>query len=142
MDKGADFRRSFDPELPANQNTRWELNGKPEMFTGDDDIADYKWRFQKIEGTVPANPLTPNDGKKKNILVVWRTLTGNLTYDNLMLDWYLKDTVNPNEKSAEYDIIYINGSNNIGANRKETDSYRVQLIEEEFLKQMWSQEEF
>ncbi len=138
----ADFKRSFDPELPANQNTRWELAGKPEMFTAGDDIADYKWRFQKIEGIVPANPLTPNDGKKKNILIVWRTLTGNLVYDNLMLDWYLKDTVNPNEKSAEYDIIYINGSNNIGANRKETDSYRVQLIEEEFLKRMWEQEEF
>lgn len=138
----ADFKRSLDPELPANQNTRWELDGKPEMYTGDDDIADYKWRFQKIEGTVPANPLTPNDGKKKNILIVWRTLTGNLAYDNLMLDWYLKDTVNPNEKSAEYDVIYINGSNNIGANRKETDSYRVQLIEEEFLKRMWEQEEF
>ena len=138
----ADFKRSFDPELPANQNTRWEVAGKPEMFTAGDDIAEYKWRFQKIEGTVPANPLTPNDGKKKNILIVWRTLTGNLAYDNLMLDWYLKDTVNPNEKSAEYDIIYINGSNNIGANRKETDSYRVQLIEEEFLKRMWEQEEF
>ena len=138
----ADFKRSFDPELPANQNTRWELAGKPEMFTAGDDIAEYKWRFQKIEGTVPANPITPNDGKKKNILIVWRTLTGNLAYDNLMLDWYLKDTVNPNEKSAEYDIIYINGSNNIGANRKETDSYRVQLIEEEFLKHMWEQEEF
>ena len=85
--------------------------------------------------------MTPNDGKTLNVLIVWRTQTKDPVYDNLMLDWYLGQTVNPNEKTPEYDIIYINGSNNLGADRKETDFFQVRLIEEEFLKQMWAQEE-
>ena len=75
------------------------------------------------------------------MLIVWRTLTGDLERDNLMLDWYLGDTINLNEKRPEYDIIYVNGSNNLGADRRETDLFQVRLIEEEFLKQMWSGEE-
>ena len=137
----AGFKRSRDPELPKNQNTRWELDGKPELCIGTADPAGYPWRFQKIEGKIPANPLTPNDGKTLNVLIVWRTQTKDPVYDNLMLDWYLGQTVNPNEKTPEYDIIYINGSNNLGADRKETDFFQVRLIEEEFLKQMWAQEE-
>ncbi len=134
----AEFRRSADPELPDNgagQRTRLELAARPELND------DGPWRFQKIEGWIPANPLTPNDGRKKNVLIVWRTLTGDLERDNLMLDWYLGDTINLNEKRPEYDIIYVNGSNNLGADRRETDLFQVRLIEEEFLKQMWSGEE-
>ena len=135
----ASFQRPTDPELPEdskNPNTRLELAGRPELDAGG------KWRFQKIEGWLPANPLTPNDGQRKNVLIIWRTLTGNLEQDNLMLDWYLGDTVNLNERRSEYDIIYVNGSNNLGADRKETDTFQVRLIEEEFLKKMWSGEEF
>ena len=134
----AEFRRSADPELPdcgAGQRTRLELAVRPELS------VDGPWRFRKIEGWIPANPLTPNDGRRKNVLIVWRTLTGDLERDNLMLDWYLGDTVNLNEKRPEYDIVYVNGSNNLGADRRETDSFQVRLIEEEFLKQMWSGEE-
>lgn len=134
----AEFRRSADPELPDNgagQRTRLELAARPELSD------DGPWRFRKIEGWIPANPLTPNDGRRKNVLIVWRTLTGDLERDNLMLDWYLGDTVNLNEKRPEYDIVYVNGSNNLGADRRETDSFQVRLIEEEFLKQMWSGEE-
>lgn len=134
----AEFRRSADPELPDNgagRRTRLELAARPELSD------DGPWRFRKIEGWIPANPLTPNDGRKKNVLIVWRTLTGDLERDNLMLDWYLGDTINLNEKRPEYDIIYVNGSNNLGADRRETDLFQVRLIEEEFLKQMWSGEE-
>lgn len=134
----AEFRRSADPELPDNgagQRTRLELATRPDLND------DGPWRFRKIEGWIPANPLTPNDGRKKNVLIVWRTLTGDLERDNLMLDWYLGDTINLNEKRPEYDIIYVNGSNNLGADRRETDLFQVRLIEEEFLKQMWSGEE-
>lgn len=134
----AEFRRSADPELPDNgagQRTRLELATRPDLND------DGPWRFRKIEGWLPANPLTPNDGRKKNVLIVWRSLTGDLERDNLMLDWYLGDTINLNEKRPEYDIIYVNGSNNLGADRRETDHFQVRLIEEEFLKQMWSGEE-
>lgn len=109
-----------------------ELETKPELD------SDGAWRFQKIEGWIPANPQTPNDGRKKNVLIIWRTLTGNLEQDNLMLDWYMSGTLNLDEKTPEYDIIYVNGSNNLGADRKESDTFQVRLIEEEFLKKMWT----
>ena len=69
------------------------------------------------------------------------TLTGKPEEDNLMLDWYLGDSINLNEKQAEYNLIYVNGSNNLGADRKEEDHYQVRLIEEEFLRRMWATEE-
>lgn len=129
----ATFKRSVDPELPnGGEQTRLELETKPELD------SDGAWRFQKIEGWIPANPQTPNDGRKKNVLIIWRTLTGNLEQDNLMLDWYMSGTLNLDEKTPEYDIIYVNGSNNLGADRKETDTFQVRLIEEEFLKKMWT----
>ena len=37
--------------------------------------------------------------------------------------------------------MYENGSNNLGADRKEEDHYQVRLIEEEFLRRMWATEE-
>lgn len=127
------FKRSLDPELPnGGEQTRLELETKPELD------SDGAWRFQKIEGWIPANPQTPNDGRKKNVLIIWRTLTGNLEQDNLMLDWYMSGTLNLDEKTPEYDIIYVNGSNNLGADRKESDTFQVRLIEEEFLKKMWT----
>ena len=129
----ATFKRTFDPELPnGGEQTRLEFATKPELN------SDGAWRFQKIEGWIPANPQTPNDGRKKNVLIIWRTLTGNLELDNLMLDWYMSGTLNLDEKTPEYDIIYVNGSNNLGADRKETDTFQVRLIEEEFLKKMWT----
>ena len=129
----ASFKRSVDPELPrGGKQTRLELKTKPELDSNG------AWRFQKIEGWIPANPQTPNDGRKKNVLIIWRTLTGNLEQDNLMLDWYMSGTLNLDEKTPEYDIIYVNGSNNLGADRKETDTFQVRLIEEEFLKKMWT----
>ena len=131
----AAFKRETDPELPDHYDTRLGFAQSPELK------EDGKWKFRKIEGWIPANPLNPNDGQKKNVLILWRTLTGKPEEDNLMLDWYLGDSINLNEKQAEYNLIYVNGSNNLGADRKEEDHYQVRLIEEEFLRRMWATEE-
>ena len=131
----AAFKRETDPELPDHYDTRLGFAQSPELK------EDGKWKFRKIEGWIPANPLNPNDGQKKNVLILWRTLTGKPEEDNLMLVWYLGDSINLNEKQAEYNLIYVNGSNNLGADRKEEDHYQVRLIEEEFLRRMWATEE-
>ena len=131
----AAFKRETDPELPDHYDTRLGFAQSPELK------EDGKWKFRKIEGWIPPNPLNPNDGQKKNVLILWRTLTGKPEEDNLMLDWYLGDSINLNEKQAEYNLIYVNGSNNLGADRKEEDHYQVRLIEEEFLRRMWATEE-
>jgi adenine-specific DNA-methyltransferase len=94
------------------------------------------WWFRKIEGTVPKNPHTPNDGLTENVLIVWRNLTGDLEQDNLILDeWFQQNRINP--KDFEYDIIYVNGSNNLPNLLREEDHWKVRLIEETFHQKMW-----
>ena len=36
-----------------------------------------------------------------------------------------------------YDVIYVNGSNNVPNLRKDSDTWKVRLIEEEFRARMW-----
>ena len=90
-----------------------------------------------MEGVVPAHPLNPNNGQTKRVLVIWRKQTGNMEQDNAVLDWFA-DSINLNKKEPKYDIVYVNGCNNLGADRNETDSYEVRLIEEDFFKKMWN----
>lgn len=70
------------------------------------------------------------------MLVVWRTLTGDTEKDNAVLNAFLqrKDF---NALNGEYDVIYVNGSNNVPNLRKDSDTWKVRLIEEEFRARMW-----
>ena len=38
---------------------------------------------------------------------------------------------------TSYDVIYVNGSNNVPNLRKDSDTWKVRLIEEEFRARMW-----
>jgi len=98
----------------------------------------YFW-FRQIEGWVPADRMNPDNGLQEKVLIIWRKLTGDLEKDNLVLDCYLlKNRINPLEKSScDFDIIYINGSNNVPSLQKEEDTWKVRLIEEEFTQRMW-----
>ena len=94
------------------------------------------WWFRKVEGWVPANPQTPNDGQKEKVLVVWRKLTDDIERDNLMLDeWFTKMRINT--RDFEFDTIYVNGSNNLPNLKLDNENWKVRLIEEEFMKRMW-----
>lgn len=147
----AEFERHVDPELPKDQHTRlcvkgWKVQGqdKGQVFVRSSgtfrkcDSGSF-W-FRQVEGWVPKDPGNPNNGQKVKVLAVWRKLTGDLEKDNLMLDCYLlKNRINPLETSScDFDIIYINGSNNVPNLQKEGDAWKVRLIEEEFMKRMWS----
>ncbi len=128
------FRRSSDPELPDDQRTK--------LIIHDDGIqldADGVWWFRKIEGWVPKNRGKPNDGQRDKIFIAWRKLTGDVEQDNLMLDeWFLKNrAISP---EFDYDIIYVNGSNNLLNLKSDDENWKVCLIEEEFMKRMWSSE--
>ena len=129
----ASFSRLRDPDLPQDQDTRLVLDGDLKQ------VANGKWWIRKEEGWVPKNPYNPNDGLKEKVLIVWRKLTGNLEEDNLVLDtWFDKVRIKPAD--TEFDTIYVNGSNNLLNLQKEGDTWKVRLIEEEFLKRMWSSE--
>lgn len=94
------------------------------------------WWFRKVEGWVPANPQTPNDGQREKILIVWRRLTNDIEQDNLMLDeWFTKMRINT--RDFEFDTIYVNGSNNLPNLKLDNENWKVRLIEEEFMKRMW-----
>lgn len=126
----ATFTRKSDPELPEDQHTKLEVDGKIQLADGG------AWWFRKLEGWVPADPMNPNNGQKEKVLIVWRKLTGNLEEDNLMLDeWFQKYRIST--RDFEYDTIYVNGSNNLPNLKKDDENWKVRLIEEEFYKKMW-----
>ncbi|HQQ68546.1 MAG TPA: DNA methyltransferase, partial [Candidatus Cloacimonadota bacterium] len=126
----AAFTRLPDPDLPQDQDTKLVINGDFKQ------VSDGKWWIRKVEGWVPKNPYSPNDGLREKVLIVWRKLTGNLEEDNLILDaWFTKNRISTLD--WEFDTIYVNGSNNLPNLQKEGDTWKVRLIEEEFMKRMW-----
>lgn len=86
--------------------------------------------FKQIEGTTP-------DGKR--VLVIWRTISDNLIESNAALDAYFsKHRINPQDR--EYDIIYVNGDNNLQNISTAEDTFKVQMTELEFKKRMFEEE--
>ncbi len=126
----AAFTRLPDQDLPQDQDTKLVIDGDFRQ------AADGKWWIRKVEGWVPKNPYNPNDGLKEKVLIVWRKLTGNLEEDNLILDaWFTKNRISTLD--WEFDTIYVNGSNNLPNLQRDGDTWKVRLIEEEFMKRMW-----
>jgi adenine-specific DNA-methyltransferase len=129
----ATFKRITDPELPDDQHTKLVVDGRIRQDEGG------SWWFRKVEGWVPKDPANPNNGQQEKVLVVWRKLTDDIEQDNLMLDeWFQKNRIST--RDFEFDTIYVNGSNNLPNLQKEGDSWKVRLIEEEFMKRMWDVE--
>ena len=128
---GASFKREPDPELPGDDATRLILDGRME------ESQDGKWLFRKVEGCVCRTPGNMNNTDR--VLVIWRKLTGNLEEDNLMLDeWFKKYRLSTQD--SEFDVIYVNGSNNLPNLRQDDEHWKVRLIEEAFHQQMWDVE--
>lgn len=153
----ATFKRVEDPEAPVGQKTRLVLDGKlqqinplmkqmgAELEARNNNLresaksADKSWWFRRVEGWVPADPAKPNNGQREKVLVVWRKLTGDPEQDNLMLDeWFQKMRIST--RDFEFDTIYVNGSNNLPNLKLDNENWKVRLIEEEFMKRMWSEE--
>ena len=125
------FTREPDPELPDDNATRLTLDGPME------EIENGKWRFRKVVGRVCR---TPGDMRiTDRVLIIWRKLTDNLEEDNLMLDeWF--NLHYKSVKDRNFDLIYVNGSNNLQLLCTDSESWKVRLIEETFHRQMWDVE--
>jgi adenine-specific DNA-methyltransferase len=86
--------------------------------------------FRTVTGTTP-------DGRRT--LVIWRKLTGNPEEDNLVLDeWFTRQGYS--SKDSEFDLIYVNGGNNLENLRAPDDTWKVRLIEEDFHRLMFESE--
>jgi adenine-specific DNA-methyltransferase len=127
----AAFKREEDVELPGDTSTRLMIDGSLK------ETEDGAWRFRKIEGYTLRTPGDQSD--RERALVVWRKLTGDLEQDNLMLDeWFRKYRLSAQD--TEFDVIYVNGSNNLPNLRQEEETWKVRLIEEAFHQAMWDVE--
>ncbi len=133
----ASFTRLADPEVPKEQKTKLVIDGKiQQVKVNQRKSEDLVWWFRKLEGWLPKDTANPDNGQREKVLVVWRKLTGDLEKDNVMLDeWFQKNRIST--RDFEYDIIYVNGSNNLPNLMQEGDNWKVRLIEEEFMKRMW-----
>ena len=88
------------------------------------------WWFRTVTGTTP-------EGRKT--LVIWRKLTGDVEQDNLVLDeWFVKQGYS--SKDSEFDLIYVNGGNNLENLKTPDDLWKVRLIEEDFHRLMFEGE--
>jgi adenine-specific DNA-methyltransferase len=90
---------------------------------------DGEYAFKQIEGTLP-------DGRRA--LIIWRTITNDLIASNAALDAYFaKHRINPADR--EFDIIYVNGDNNLENMKAEDESWKVNMIEIEFKNRMFEE---
>ena len=69
----------------------------------------------------------------ERVLVLWRNVD---EMDNDKLDkWFEKQGYNT--RDLEYDLIYVNGDNNLENLRRTDQTWKVRLIEEEFQRLMF-----
>jgi adenine-specific DNA-methyltransferase len=69
----------------------------------------------------------------ERVLILWRKTK---EMDNDALDaWFRKQGYNT--KDQEYDVIYVNGDNNLENLKKPDQTWKVRIIEEEFLRRMF-----
>ena len=93
--------------------------------------ADGPYWFRTVTGATP-------DGRRT--LVIWRKLTGEPEQDNLVLDeWFTRQGYSA--KDSEFDLIYVNGSNNLENLKTPDDLWKVRLLEEDFHRLMFEMEE-
>lgn len=125
----AAFRRDDDPDLPADAPRRLLLDGRLK------EEPDGPWWFRTVTGTTP-------DGRRT--LVIWRKRPGGedpegIERDNLVLDeWFRKQGYS--SKDSEFDLIYVNGDNNLENLKAPDDTWKVRLIEEDFFRLMFEME--
>lgn len=88
-----------------------------------------QFAFQQVEGALP-------DGRRA--LVIWRTVTDDLIRSNAALDAYFtRYRINPNDR--EYDVIFVNGDNNLDNMRGENEQWKVVMTELEFKARMFEE---
>jgi adenine-specific DNA-methyltransferase len=99
------------------------------------------WWFRTVSGTTPDLPAATGAAQAggRKTLIIWRKLTGEPEQDNLVLDeWFTKQGYSA--KDSEFDLIYVNGGNNLENLKTPDDTWKVRLIEEDFHRLMFEAE--
>ena len=86
--------------------------------------------FRTVTGTTP-------DGLRT--LVIWRKLSESQEQDNLVLEeWFTRQGYS--SRDSEFELIYVNGGNNLENLKTSDDLWKVRLIEEDFHRLMFEVE--
>jgi len=119
----------FQAKFERDDEGRLQLKGRLKQVE-----SSSHW-FRTVTGTTP-------DGRKT--LVIWRKRPGGETpegveQDNLVLDeWFTRQGYS--SKDSEFDLIYVNGTNNLENLRAPDDTWKVRLIEDDFHRLMFASE--
>ncbi|MCL4685661.1 site-specific DNA-methyltransferase [Myxococcota bacterium] len=117
--------QTFSAAFERDAEGRLRLAGRLKQDAPADEEGPF-W-FRTVTGTTP-------DGRRT--LVIWRKLTGDPEQDNLVLDeWFTKQGYS--SKDSEFDLIYVNGGNNLENLKASDDLWKVRLIEEDFHRLMF-----
>ena len=93
-------------------------------------VAEGPYWFRTVTGTTP-------DGRRT--LVIWRKLSDIQEQDNLVLEeWFTRQDYS--SRDSEFDLIYVNGGNNLENLKSSDDLWKVRLIEEDFHRLMFEVE--
>ena len=80
---------------------------------------------ERIRGVYVLTGVNPHGEK---VLILWRTIAET---DNDQLDaWFKKQDYN--SRDMEFDLIYVNGDNNIENLKRTDETWKVRLIEQDF----------
>ena len=88
-----------------------------------------QYAFRQIEGTLP-------DGRRA--LVIWRTVTDDIIASNAALDAYFT-THRKDAEDRKYDVIFVNGDNNLETLRGSSEGWTVRITEIEFKNRMFEE---
>jgi adenine-specific DNA-methyltransferase len=94
-----------------------------------DALGDYT--FRTVTGVLP-------DGNR--CLVIWRTITGDLAKSNAALDAYFTK-YRVNAEARNFDLVFVNGDNNLESLKAAGENWRIACIEEEFKSRMFEGDE-
>ena len=120
--------QTFTAAFERDSEQRLGLAGKSGRRLKQD--ADGPYWFRTVTGSTPEG---------RNTLVVWRKLTGKPEEDNLVLDeWFTRQGYS--SKDTEFDLIFVNGGNNLENLKTPDDLWKVRLIEEDFHRLMFETE--
>jgi len=90
-------------------------------------------KVNKIERIREFKVINGINSKNQKTLIIWRNLEKTTNDD---LDKFV-EKLDIKVFDGEYDIIYVNGDNNLSNFKKEEESWKVRLIEEEFFNRMF-----
>ena len=90
---------------------------------------------RQLKGVVEVTGVTQ---RGESVLVLWRNL--NETDSTALDDWFKKQAYSTRDR--EFDLIYVNGDNNLENLRRDDETWKVRLIEEAFHSLMFTTEGF